>query len=212
MCGSFACGTCGNCPANIGLFYCVICAPGLTLLPSGGFPPTGEGPGGGPGPSGPPSGGPGDVVGPYESSEQFEKLESVLAYNTSTERRYYHDHIERFLELPAEYSFDEARRERIDQDLDYQRPGVPAEQALRADFRRAAQRLTRDIEAANAGQRLREGLVADAFGVAQWAIGVPAGTPAPQERLGMLRDERLRFIVGTAAVAVGGARAPAGVE
>jgi hypothetical protein len=47
-------------------------------------------------------------------------------------------------------------------------------------------------------------LIADAFGVAQWAIGVPAGEQVPPERLRMLPDQRLRFIVGAAAVAAGG--------
>lgn len=206
-CQSFACITCGVRAAGVSRFYCVLCKSGITLLPSGGLPPTG-GPGGsdpgGGGPGGAPPAGPGDVVAPYESTAHFEALEPLLAEYTVDERHYYHDQIDRFLEAAAEYAFDEARREEIDRAIGYERPDDLAEQALRGDLRRGAQRLARDVEAAEARGLIRRDLLADAFGVAQWAIGISAGAPVPPERLALLPDERLRFVVGAAAVAAGG--------
>ncbi len=213
-CNAFACITCGVRTAKISRFYCVSCKSGLTLLPSGGLPPTGGpgGPGGtGGGPSGPPAGGPDASVAPYNGSEEFELLEPRLAENTREAREVYHDFIDLFLATARDYAFDAIKREDTDRAVGYDRYSDPVEEALRADLLEGAQQLARDIEAAQAAGTLRSDLLADAFGVAQWATGVPAGEPVPPERLAMLPDARLRFVVGAAAVAAGGviAREPA---
>jgi hypothetical protein len=213
-CNSFACRTCGVRAAKVCRFYCLSCKSGLTLLPSGGLPPTGGGGTGGSGGSGgsggPPTAGPGGTGGaatpgaPYASTEEFEALEPELAGNTRGERSFYRRFIEHFLAAPSEYAFDEAKRQDTDRAIGYERYSDPVEEALRADLLSGAQRLARDIEAARAGGALRPDLLADAFGVSQWAIGIPAGEQVPPERLAMLPDERLRFVVGAAAVAAGG--------
>lgn len=209
-CGSFACVTCGVRVAGISRFYCVSCKAGVTLLPSGGLPPTGGGGGGGGGGS-PRGGGPSgegdpeviELVVPYGSSAEFEVLEPTLAENTRSDRDYYHGSVEQFLAIPGEYAYNEAVREEIDGVSGYRTYEDEVEQALRSDLRGGAQRLARDLEWASARELLRPGLIADAFGVAQWAIGVRAGEQVPPERLWMLPDQRLRFIVGAAAVAAG---------
>jgi len=153
-------------------------------------------------------GGPGDTVAPYESTAHFEAVEPGLAESTAEARRWYHEYVASFLDLATDYAFNEERRARIDRIVGYEQPDDPVEEALRADLLRGAQRLMRDVEAAEASGRLRRDLIADAFGVAQWAIGVPPGKPVPPERLAMLADDRLRFVVGAAAVAAGGVPAP----
>jgi hypothetical protein len=207
-CGSFACATCGVRVAGISRFYCVSCKAGVTLLPSGGLPPTGGGGGGGGTPRG---GGPAgdrdheasELAVPYASSAEFEVLEPTLAENTRSDRAYYHGSVEQFLAMPSEYAYNEAVREQIDSVSGYRGYEDEVEQALRSDLRGGAQRLARDLEWASARDLLRPGLIADAFGVAQWATGVRAGQQVPPERLWMLPDQRLRFIVGAAAVAAG---------
>jgi hypothetical protein len=202
-CTSFACSTCGVRAAGVSRFYCVTCKSGLTLLPSGGLPPTGGGGPGGGGPAAPAPLGPGDVVAPYAGTAHFQLLEPALAESSRAERDYYHRDIERFLAAPRDYAFDEAKRADTDRAVGYERYGGEVEQALRSDLLDGAQRLARDIDAAAAAGRIRPDLLADAFGVAQWAIGVRAGEAVPPERLAMLPDQRLRFMVGAAAVAAG---------
>jgi hypothetical protein len=72
------------------------------------------------------------------------------------------------------------RREDIDRVIGYEHPDDPVELALRADLSRGAQRPARDISAAGASDQIRHGLLADAFGVAQWAL---ASLPASRFRL-----------------------------
>jgi hypothetical protein len=108
-----------------------------------------------------------------------------------------------FCRLPGEYASDQVAREQANEAVGYQGYAGEVESSLRADFLAGAQRLARDINAADAAGQLRTDLLADAFGVAQWAIGVPAGEQVPPERLALLPDERLRFTVGLAAAAMG---------
>ena len=193
----------------ISLFKCVTCYPSSVLLSVSGL---GPGPSGG-GPAGPggadPSGGGGGPGGlnqevtPFRSTAEFEALQPNLAENSRAERTYYHGDIQRFLGMAHEYAFDEARRDEIDANLAYSGYSDEVESARRADLRGGAQRLVRDLQAAEAAGRVRHDLIADAFGVAQYAVGIPAGEEVPLERLAMLSDPRLRFIIGAAAVATG---------
>jgi hypothetical protein len=184
-----------------------MCYSSAVLLPAAGLPgtpggpsgPGGLGPAGGPGPQGDPD----ELAAPLTSSAQFVAVEPVLAANSAAERYYYQADIERFRTLARDYAVDEARREEIDARLGYERYASEEEEARRADLRAGSQRLLRDLERAEADGRLRRDLLADAFGVAQYAIGIPAGEEVPLERLVLLADSRLRFIVGAAAVATG---------
>jgi hypothetical protein len=184
---------------------------GLTLLPSGGLPPTGGPTGGGWGGGGAvgPSGGEGGdgepeaALAAFQSSEEFTALEPDLAERSLADREYYHGSPELFTDWPRDYAYDAAAQEQINAAIGYVETSGAVAEALRADFRDGAQRLTRDIAAARARSVFRVDVLADAFGVAQWAIGVRAGDPAPPDRLAMLPDSRLRFVVGAAAVSAG---------
>lgn len=203
VCSSFACIKCGVRVKVICEFKCVTCYPGSVLLPQAGLGPAGGGPGGGGPPGGGPSGGGPSETRLFASTEEFEVLEPVLAEMTRSERGYYGHDVGHFLGIARDYAFDEARREEIDRGLGYEGYVDAVEQARRADMLAGARRLARDVEAAAAADRLRADLLADAFGVAQYAIGVPPGEAVPPERLATLRDQRLRFVVGAAAVATG---------
>jgi hypothetical protein len=210
-CSSMACITCGVRVQGDCIFQCVMCFSSIVLLTEslGGDGDDGGPGGGGGGPGGDDDNGDGEATGrPYVSTAAFEALEPVLAALSSDERRHYHEHLDAYLGLVVDYAFDEARREEIDERLGVTAVADAAERARRADLRRGAQRLARDLEAASAAGVLRRDLLADAFGVASYAIAVPPGEEVTWSRLMMLADVRLRFIVGAAASALGSSIAP----
>jgi hypothetical protein len=131
-------------------------------------------------------------------------LEPLLAEHSAEAREWHRDLVDDILVLSRDYAFDEAPRQDTDAAVGYERYDDAVEQALRQDLLLGAQRLARDVRAAEGAGTIRKPVLADAFGVAQWAIGVPAGQQVPPARLAMLPDERLRFVVGAASVAAGG--------
>ena len=207
ICSALACISCGVRVAGLSRFKCVMCyssavlltAAGLRGAPKGPSDPGGSSPAAGSGPQADPD----ELAVAFTSSAQFVAAEPLLAGNSASERDYYRRDIERFMTLARDYAVDEARREQIDARLGYGRYASEEEEARRADLRAGSQRLLRDLEQADAEARLKRDLLADAFGVAQSAIGVPPGEEVPLDRLLLLEDSRLRFIVGAAAVATG---------
>ena len=122
-----------------------------------------------------------------------------LAEASSRERDFFHEGgVDEALRAASDYGFEETRRHEIDKALSYERYSDEAEAVRRRDALQGAQLLARDVRAAEASGGLQKDLIADAFGVAHWSIAVPIGEqPAPQ-RLALLADERLRFVIGTA--------------
>lgn len=133
----------------------------------------------------------------------------ALAEATWSERAFFRGNEVRAALSDADgYAFDVARREELDRRSGYLGYDDEAEEARRRDALAGAQRLARDAQAAQARDVLREDLLADAFGVAAWSIGVKPGEDPGPERLAMISDERLRFVLGFAMPATAEAGVP----
>lgn len=204
VCSAFACIGCGNRVPRRARFLCNLCFTKVVLLPSGGLPPGSGGGGGLPEPpDGPDDDGISAVAAPhtvFASSAEFEALMPRLAAETEGQRAVFHADgaIDAVLERARDYGFVEEQRRRIDADIGYVRYDDAAEAAWRADALAGARELARHAEEAQAHRRLKPSLLADAFGVAAASIRLaPGETPSP-ERLALLPDRRLRFVVGIA--------------
>jgi hypothetical protein len=66
---------------------------------------------------------------------------------------------------------------------------------LAEDDRRVAERILREVESAETAGMLSRDLLGDAFGVAAWAIEAAPGTEPNEQRVALLADERLRFVI-----------------
>jgi hypothetical protein len=130
-----------------------------------------------------------------------------LAEATSGSRDFFRRDVESIAERAAAYARNEAERKTIDMMAGYV-GHMEEEEERREETKRGAQLLIRQVEEARAEERLREDLLADAFGVAAWSIGVKPGATVAPERLALLGDVRLRFIVGYAAPAVAASVVP----
>jgi hypothetical protein len=203
-CSSMMCRTCGNRIPKRARFFCVICFPEIVLLPSAGlgeaesWPPSGPG-----GPRRPRGGGGGGGMAEavFIDSTEFETLMQDLAEATRDSRDFFRREVRTVTEYAAAYAKQEAERKAINEITDYS-GHLEEEEERREEALQGAQQLIRHVELARAEERLREDLLADAFGVAAWSIGVKPGDRVPAERLALLGDLRLRFIVGYAAPAV----------
>jgi hypothetical protein len=169
------------------------------LLPSGGLERSGEPPGGG-GSSEPSGGGPArEEI--FVSTREWEQLEPELAELTAEDRAFFHEGaLAVTLERAHSYAFDEARREDLNAEVGWEVLDDAEEQRRRDEALLGAQMLARALQGATARGSLRPELLADAFGVACWAIGVRAGRGeiVSEERLSLLADIRLRFVIGMA--------------
>lgn len=198
-CSIMACRTCGNRLRKAARFRCRLCYPETVLLPSGGLAHSGEPPGGGE-PSEPFGGGPSrEEI--FLNTGEWERLESELAELTADDRAFFHEGaLALVFERAHGYAFDEARREDLNAEVGWEVLDEAEEQRRRAEALVGAQLLARGLQEARASETLRPELLADAFGVACWAIGVRAGRGeiVSEERLALLADLRLRFVIGTA--------------
>ena len=205
QCSSFACTLCGARVPKRSRYLCVLCFPSLVLLPSGGLPPGGPDPPpggtpvGGPSPDAP-SGGPAATARAslFEGTQEFEVLMPYLAESSGRERDFFHEGgVDEAFRAATDYGFEETRRHEIDKIVGYERYSDEVEAARRRDALRGAQLLSRQVSAAEASGDLHKDLVADAFGVAHWSIAVAIGEQPSPDRLALLADERLRFVIGT---------------
>jgi hypothetical protein len=138
----------------------------------------------------------------FASSAEFEVLMPVLAEETHDYRRQFRGAgLRAMLARGRDYAFDQASREQINEALGYSDLADAVEEERRREALDGARLLLRDVEAARANELLHEGLLGDAFGIAAWAIGVRPGEEAVPERLALLADLRLRFVLGFAAPA-----------
>ncbi|HWO82432.1 MAG TPA: hypothetical protein VNM38_01415 [Solirubrobacterales bacterium] len=170
------------------------------LLPAAGLAGSDRPPGGGPEVAAPSGGGPGrEVV--FASTRDWEALERQLAEDSAAEREFFHaGALEVTIGETRRYAADEVRREMMNREANWEVFDDEAENRRRADALTGAQTLARDISAAEASGTFRPDLLADALGVACWAIELrpQRGEAAPYERLCMLGDLRLRFAIGMA--------------
>jgi hypothetical protein len=208
ICSSLMCRNCGNRVPKRPRFLCVICIPSAVLLPSAGLPPAGDGPPGGGEPGGgdpdphDPSGGGGGAEAVFANSREFERLMPDFAAESSTHRKFFREEVPKVLERAREYAFDQVRREDIDAEIGYGGYSDEEEEERRREAMGGAQLLSRHVEGAESEGVLHRVLLADAFGMAAWSIGIPPDSEAPPERLALLADPRLRFVLGYAAPSI----------
>jgi len=200
QCSSLACRCCGNRLLEGAEFRCLLCYSRTVLLPAAGLAGSDRPPGGGPEVAAPSGGGPGrEVV--FASTRDWEALERQLAEDSAAEREFFHaGALEVTIGETRRYAADEVRREMMNREANWEVFDDEAENRRRADALTGAQTLARDISAAEASGTFRPDLLADALGVACWAIELrpQRGEAAPYERLCMLGDLRLRFAIGMA--------------
>jgi hypothetical protein len=202
-CSSLACLNCGVRVPVINLFRCVSCFSGLNLLtPAVGHrTPPGSGGGGRPGggPGGLPGGGPGGLPGgdddttvvAYRDRYDFEAFSPRMAELTGGYRRHYSDNLAGYLVLADGYVRDKALRDSIAAAQPYLLDNFH----LRDDLLAGADRLAGDVQGARDEGTLREDLLADAFGVAQYTVGAEPGERLDPAQLVLISDQRLRFLV-----------------
>lgn len=199
-CLSLACRNCGNRLKEGAEFRCLLCYSRTVLLPAAGLEGSHRPPGGGDGPTARPGGGPGGEV-IFVNTRDWEALERQLADESAAEREFFHEGaLAVTIEETRRYAADEVRRAEMNEEANWEVFDDEAENRRRADALKGAQLLARDISAAEAGGTFRPDLLADALGVACWAIEVrpQRAEEAPYERLCMLADLRLRFAIGMA--------------
>jgi hypothetical protein len=199
MCSSFACSPCGARIPGLSLFRCAICWPSVLLISSGVGPQSGGGPSGGSGtpvdPAGPSGGGGGVSVRVVSSTEQFEELVPSLANESKTFRDDWRKEmgdivasLER-LHDGGRYALDQLVEKRK---ADTQEaPNIPMLNSLDA-----GPILGKQVSDAKSREELDRDLFADALGVASWAINVPVGAQPAPDRLALLSDTRITFVVG----------------
>lgn len=200
-CSALACRECGNRLAGGGAFRCVLCYPETILLPAAGIERGGRPPGGGGGDPARPSGGDPGLEVIVVNTPDWEARERELADKTAAERRYFHEGaLDVTLEEVRRYAFDEARREAVNAEVDWEVLDDAAENQRREEALLGAKLLALSIREAKANDRLRPDLLADAFGVACWAINLHPqdGESASSGQLSLLGDPRLRFAIGMA--------------
>jgi hypothetical protein len=197
-CSSLACRNCGNRLPGGGLFRCVLCYPETILLPAAGLEGGRRPPGGGDGLAEPPGSGLELIA---ASTPDWEAVDRELAEKTAGERRFFHEEaLGLMLDGVERYASDEVRREDLNAQVNWEVFDDPAENRRRSEALAGAQWLARSVEGAQANERLRPDLLADAFGVACWAIQLhpQAGETASPDQLSLLADVRLRFAIGMA--------------
>ena len=202
MCSAFACSPCGARIPGVSKFRCGICWPAVLLLSAGVAPgPEGGGSGGSGTPSGQPrppggGGGGGVEVAAFADTEEFETLVPTLARESGVSRYDWRKVIDGVVrELLRIHEGDgrtvvdelvEQRREDAEQE-----PNLTMLSSVGAGITLAEQ-----VSDARRAKRLKPELIADALGVASWAINVDVGTQPSADRLGLLTDERIIFVVG----------------
>jgi hypothetical protein len=199
-CLSLACRKCGNRLKEGAEFRCRLCYSRTVLLPAAGLEGSLRPPGGGGGSIEPSGGGPDREVG-FVNTRDWETLERELADDSAAEREFFHGGaLEVTIEETRRYAADEVRREKMNKEANWEVYDDETENRRRTDAFKGAQLLARDISAAEASGTFRPDLLADALGVACWAIEVRPqhGEVAAYDRLYMLGDLRLRFAIGMA--------------
>lgn len=115
-----------------------------------------------------------------------------LAAQSHEHRRWYRTHLRRLLGSIEERGRGEvAQALRTVRGTEWDPNRIAEVAALLAD----------QVEAARDQQRLDESLLADAFGLAAWSVGVDPGAEPQSWQIRMLGDPRLQLAVGTAPIA-----------
>ncbi len=80
-------------------------------------------------------------------------------------------------------------------DREIRRLAVTSDPATLAAFARTSVEVIRELREAQRSGRLDLGLLADALGVASWAINAPVGETISADAIALIPDERLRFLL-----------------
>ena len=174
MCVSLACDVCGARLPVSKVFRCGICYPNALVIAAG-LPPAGGGGSGGGGGGGAAAGGGRPAPQPeFRNVDEFELYGGGVAEDSR--------------------SYRESWRKRLPSVLGSVEQ-MAHEEDLSLHERQIASRLTREIQTARELGTLQEELLADAFGVAAWAIVAEPGAVVDRARTALLADERLRFVL-----------------
>jgi len=186
-------------------FKCALCLPEVMLDSAGlvrhdAYEPRRPGDRGGGGlPSGEPAEprlprGPGGsaVSREFESHAQFEEVERRLAQATQDHRLAWGNVINDVIDRVARFEHDPRRREEIQYVVKTSAPTVIDE------LEKTGVEVSREVQRAEKARVLDRELVADALGVASWAIGAKpqlGGTELAVDQVALIGDERVRFLV-----------------
>lgn len=194
LCGAMACRLDGERDRQAADFVCGMCQPSR-IATSGGFPPPRPPPGprGGPGgprtpvrePEPPDSGGGGALA--FTSSADFERRSPVVAEQSAEHRRVWRGNIRDVVRELEDLRHNERAQALAE---------VSAEELDPRGLANLAMFVGERLHDARQRGRLDEELLADAFGVASWAIGVEPGQEPDFHQLSHLSDERLQLVVG----------------
>jgi hypothetical protein len=203
LCGALACRVDGVRMPVSSQFRCAMCV-SKVLWYSGGLGPP---PGGGGGPSAPvrtpsdPDGGGGGVyaVKEYLSAEHFSETAPEIAVESFEQRTDWRQLVHKVLEQLAAFADSPAEQARVVQMAAEQH----AEEEAPTWRLRRVELIGRELsfEVRHAVD-LDTDLIADALGVASWAIDVPVGVDPPPNRLRLLADSRLEFVIAYCAPAL----------
>jgi hypothetical protein len=201
LCGVLACYPHGARLAKAGLFRCASCLAGTLLSDAGlvliGDDDRGEGgaggrevPGGGPSDRGGPGGAGGPGIREFANSDDFQETNPDMANASAPERDAWREDVESIHDRLASLAESESEQESVRRLLE--RPGenlIEAAAAVYAQMHRAVEHEVLDTN-----------LLADALGVASWAIGVPHAERPPANRLAMITDRRVQLLLRYAAL------------
>jgi hypothetical protein len=200
MCSSFACASCGTRIPGLSLFRCAICWPAVLVTSAGIAPWSGGGPGGGSGaPVGPtsPSGGGGGGTSAriFDSTDEFEALVPTLANESGISRYDWRKNISDV--VLSLHRVHEGGKDALDQ-LVHARKADTQEEPNVAMLSSLPSGLVVASQVSDAEDRgeLNRDLFADALGVASWAINVAVGEQPRAERLALINDPRVTFVIG----------------
>jgi hypothetical protein len=208
VCNSLACYDHGTRLKKAAHFECVLCLPKQILTSAGlvrhevypGQPP---GDRGGPGvpaaPEAPDRGGGGGAAREFVSTREFEQLEPQVAERSLVHRTAARAIVEPLVERMAGLADNPAGREQ-----EAGRLAVTSDRASVAELDAVAAELALELQEAMASGGLDKGLLADALGVAAWAINTPiagdvAGNMAIESMsvnlIGLIADLRLQLLL-----------------
>ena len=196
-CGGMACERDGELDHLYPQFICGMCEPDR-LSRSGGLPPHGPpGPGGGGGGLGgptpaPPPSDPSGGGAVYADSPEFASRRPRIAAESYEHRSVWKEDIERTIDELKELGIDERAVALVARHL--------GGELDPAGVRETALLLGNQLEAASEQGTLKPDLLADAFGVAGWAIGARPREEPSAYQLRHLSDLRLRIVLGYSAI------------
>ena len=199
MCSSLACSPCGARIPGVAKFRCALCWPAVLLLPAGVGPgPEEEQGGGGSGRPVLPTDGPGGGGGApaqrtIKRTEDFEELVPALARESGIARANWRHVID---DVISELLTIAKGQGGADQLIERHAGSTEEPDVAMLSSVDAGMLLASQVREAKRTGHLKPELMADALGVASWAINTEVGFQPKPDRLAMLADARMMFVVG----------------